>query len=143
MEDLVSDSNENIVNYLYNLSQRRKNKSLDGDIYQECKQAIEENLRYSTKETFKNQFWTTLTPQIKNKIVKKCLYYQCHKLRFYFNDFETNVAAPQSFVTYVITNLESSLFDIGDVIIEKGSFIKDLIFMINGGCELNGFMNDA
>ena len=69
VEDLVSDSNENIVNYLYNLSKRRKNISLDGDIYQDCKQAIEENLRYSTRETFKNEFWTTLTPQIKNKIV--------------------------------------------------------------------------
>ena len=52
MEDLVSDSNEHIVDYLYSLSQRRKSISLDGDIYQECKQAIEENLRYSTKETF-------------------------------------------------------------------------------------------
>ena len=51
--------------------------------------------------------------------------------------------APQSFVTYVITNLESSLFDIGDVIIEKGSFIKDLVFMINGGSELNGFVDNA
>ena len=53
------------------------------------------------------------------------------------------MTAPQSFVTYVITNLESSLFDLGDVIIERGSFIKDLVFMINGGSELNGFVADA
>ena len=73
VEDLVKERNEHIVNFLYELSQRRHTISLDGEIYQECKKAIEENLRYSTKETFKSEFWKSLTPQIKNRIVRHCL----------------------------------------------------------------------
>ena len=60
-------------------------------------------------------------------------------MRFYFNDYENKVHAPQKFVTTVMTNLESYLYDIGDLIIEKGSDVKGLIFLINGDCQLNGF----
>ena len=61
-------------------------------------------------------------------------------LRFYFNDFDTHVSAPQSFVTFIITNLESSLFDLGDQIIAQDTYIQELIFLINGKCELNGYI---
>ena len=94
VEDLVAASNDNIIDYIYNLSMRRTTISLHGEIYQASMQAIEENLRYSTKETFKSEFWRTLTPQIQNKIVNQCLFMQAHKLRFYFNDFENHIAAP-------------------------------------------------
>ena len=94
VEDLVAASNDNIIDYIYNLSKRRNTISLHGEIYQASMQAIEENLRYSTKETFKSEFWRTLTPQIQNKIVNQCLFMQAHKLRFYFNDFENHIAAP-------------------------------------------------
>ena len=73
VEDLVTPSNENIVDYIYNLSKRRTTISLHEEVYQDSMQAIEENLRYSTKETFKSEFWHTLTPQIQNKIVNQCL----------------------------------------------------------------------
>ena len=62
-------------------------------------------------------------------------------MRFYFNDFENHLSAPQSFVNFIITKLESSLFDIGDLIVKGNTWIKDLIFMINGDTELNSYID--
>ena len=61
-------------------------------------------------------------------------------MRFFFNDFETATSVSQSFVTFIITNLESSLYDIGDQIVKAGTFIKEVIFLVNGDCELNGYV---
>ena len=38
----------------------------------------------------------------------------------------------------IMVSLESSLYDIGDEIIQKGEKIRGLIFIINGHCDLYG-----
>ena len=46
--------------------------------------------------------------------------------------------APQSFVTNVMVNLESSLYDVGDCIVRYQEPCKDLIFIQSGCVELSG-----
>ena len=35
-------------------------------------------------------------------------------------------------------SLESSLYDLGDLIVDKGEFLTDLIFIVQGECDLYG-----
>ena len=49
-----------------------------------------------------------------------------------------NVSAPQSFITSVMVNLESSLYDVGDVIVKCSEKVNDLIFIQSGSVELSG-----
>ena len=49
-----------------------------------------------------------------------------------------NVSAPHSFITSVMVNLESSLYDVGDVIVSHNEKVNDLIFIQSGSVELCG-----
>ena len=37
-----------------------------------------------------------------------------------------------------MVSLESTLYDVGDMIVEKGTYLDDMIFICNGECDLYG-----
>ena len=64
---------------------------------------------------------------------------QTNKLGYFLNDIIEGIKAPQGFVTKVMVSLESSLYDVGDTIIKAGDSVENLVFIISGSCDLNGF----
>jgi len=138
IDDLVRENTNQVTDFLYNLSQTRKNFSLEESIYDDCQTNIEESLRYSTQATFNNEFWRALPPQIQNKIVASVLSSQTNMLSYFFNDIIGGIKAPQGFVTKVMVGLESTLYDVGDTIINAGDSVDDLVFIVSGSCDLHG-----
>ena len=121
------------------MSSTIKGKWLDEEIFDDCMMNIEESVRFSTKWSFAlNEFWGVLPPQIQNKIVDTVLKRQVRLLDHFFNDKIMNVSAPHSFITSVMVNLESSLYDVGDVIVSHNEKVNDLIFIQSGSVELCG-----
>ena len=139
VETLVEYKNQDLYDYLADMSMQIKGKSLNEEIFNDCITNMEETVRFSTKHSFAdNQFWEILPPQIQNKIVERVLKSQVKLLQYFFKDKILNVDAPQSFVTSVMVNLESSLYDVGDCIVKYQEPCKDLIFIQSGCVELSG-----
>ena len=59
-------------------------------------------------------------------------------LKYFFNDVIEKVNAPQGFVTKLMVELDSTLYDVGDTIVREGDIVSNLIFVISGSCVLNG-----
>ena len=70
---MVAQTNEDVTDFLFQLSRTRAERWLHEEIYEECKTVIEEALRYSTRRPFENRFWLALPPQLRNRIVGSVL----------------------------------------------------------------------
>lgn len=63
-------------------------------------------------------------------------------MRFFFNDYNENVKAPKNFITKFMISLDSSVYDIGDRIIECGQSVDNLCCFFHGRAEMIGHWKD-
>ena len=100
---------------------------------------IENNIKYSAKLAFKqSQFYQQLPPKLRSLLVSEVLKKQILALRFFFNDYIRGVSAPQLFVEKVMISLQSSLYNVGDVIVDNGDKMDFCYFIVKGQCTLSG-----
>ena len=78
-----------VKNYLYRISCTKSvHKRIDSKTYDDFLLFIEQEIRFSTKTTFKaSMFWKLIPPKLKQKIVKVTLEKQINTMRFFFEDF--------------------------------------------------------
>ena len=116
---------------------QRQERFLDNKIIKHCKQHMEETIRGSTLFYFaRNQFFNELPPKTQEKIVKVVLVNELEVFSYFFEDFVGVRRVPRIFMKNVLTNLTSSVFKQGDVIIKFGEKVKELIVISSGKCEL-------
>ena len=132
VDQLVLKKKADIMAYMYDISKfmHGKKTKIDGKIYDDALIYIEEGIRFSTISTFKsNKFSKLLHPKLKDKVVMATLSKQIHRMRFFFEDTNDHLRAPQRFITQIMVSLNSTLFDEGEYIVENGSEVEDLFFL--------------
>ena len=108
-------------------------------MFDECSEYIEDSFRNSTRIAFKlSPFWSKLPSTLKNKIVRETLRQQIETLKYFFNDYLEKFNAPEGFVTSIMASLDASRFEQGEIIVQKGEEMRDLIFIMKGTCDLYG-----
>ena len=71
-----------------------------------------------------------MTPKLQEKLVQSVLKSQIKKLRFFFNDYKEEIKPPPGFEMQMMVSLESTLCDVGNLLVEKGQMVENLIFII-------------
>lgn len=68
------------------------------------------------------------------------LYHERNTLDYFFEDKRRKYKASDWFINQVLVNLDSRLFNQGEVIQAKDDRVRDLIFISQGTCKLYGFL---
>lgn len=141
--EIVQERVDDMEKYLFNISSIMKPKQLPQNIIDLCKKNMEESIENSTAHYFEdNQFFQELPPNIKKRLISTVLHFEIEKFQFFFEDFEgKGKKAPTDFVNQVLTNLDSRLYPIGQVIIEREHRVESLMLIQQGKCNLNGWID--
>ena len=71
-------------------------------------------------------------------MVRETLRQQIDTLQHFFKDLNDNFHAPEGFVTSIMVSLDASRYEEGEIMVQKGDKVKDLIFIIKGTCNVYG-----
>ena len=81
-----------------------------------------------------------MPPNIQKRLIRTLLLPDIQKFSFFFNENDrSNARAPEHFIVKVMSNLDSKLYHAGQVIIERGSPVENLILIKEGHCNLYSF----
>ena len=81
-----------------------------------------------------------MPPNIQKRLIRTLLLPDIQKFSFFFNENDrSNARAPEHFIVKVMSNLDSKLYHSGQVIIERGSPVENLILIKEGHCNLYSF----
>ena len=67
------------------------------------------------------------------------LVHERRTLDYFFEDKNGKNKASDLFINEVLTQLDSRLYEPGEIIMERNSRVRDLIFIAQGTCKLFGF----
>ena len=125
---------------MWTVSGVRKNQALGEDMIKRCTDTLEESIKTSTRYYFSNNtFYDELPEKLKRRLVNKVLTRQMDAFRFFFCDVMYSYKAPSYFIVGVLTSLDSSLYEPGRVIIDKGADVDELRVVASGKCHLYGY----
>jgi hypothetical protein len=77
-----------------------------------------------------------MPPKLKLKLFKACMTHEIKQMAYFFNDKVKNTKADVGLMRKIVCALNCSMYEPGQVIIEKGKEVENLVFIFEGDSYL-------
>lgn len=96
-------------------------------------QHMEVDVRNSTIHLFeRSDFYQDLPPRLQHNLVMSALYFEARKFKYFFDDEVDNFKASEGLKVAILTQLNASLYERGEVVIPFNHRVENMILIASG-----------
>ena len=137
MNGMIEAKSNEMQYYLADIDRILPADKIENDIYEKCLSFMKQSFKYSVYNVYHTYpFFKQMPPRLKEKLFRACMTHELKQMAYFFHDKIQNQKADIGLMRKIICALNCSMFEPGQVIIEKGKDVDGVFFIFEGYAEI-------